>query len=143
MLILISGALSCSLFDGKPQLAKKNLEERINRESQGTMKLLSLEQTDGMERDLMLYKSYSMDFKAKIEIQQDCYKYYISFSEHLFDNFQVNLEKVNDPMTNFFGVEEVDFKKGDQYELIGKANFEKRDKGWEVFGVEITKASAL
>lgn len=139
-LILFSTIYACSAFDDRPEQAKQKLEKRITEESQGAIKLLSFEKTDGIERDMVEFKDYMMDFKGVVEIQRDCYKYYISFSERLFDNFQVNPEKVNDPMVNFFGVEEVAFKKGERLEISGRAAFINRGNGWETGVVKVTEA---
>ncbi len=142
MTILLTVVIqSCSL-DNKPELAKNELENRINNQSNGMIKLLSLEKTDGKENNFMGYKSYEMDFKVTIEYQKDCYKS-IGVGNWLYTDFVTEETKPTDPWSYVLGAQVVYLPKGKKVEIYGVAGYEQKESGWQLNNIELKRSHDL
>jgi hypothetical protein len=145
LLVVISSILiqSCSLFDNRPDLAKQELENQINTQSAGVIKLLSFEKTDGEDVDVAGFKEYKMDIKATIEYQQDCYKV-SDMQGWPYSNFNTVADKpANNIYSSLMGYKFFGFKKGHRVELSGQAIYEKKESGWKLNQLEMTHAQDL
>ena len=68
VLVLLAG---CS---GRPSEsdARAALEQKIQRQSNGLIQLLSFRETNGVERDLGIIKTYHVAYTAEIQFTEDC-----------------------------------------------------------------------
>jgi hypothetical protein len=54
-------------------VCRRALENKIKKESEGRIELLSFEKKDGQPREFMGIRMYALDYKATIKFKQDCY----------------------------------------------------------------------
>lgn len=72
-------AVAASLFlvgcSGRPSASagRAALEQKIQRESNGLIRLVSFQKTDGVEQEMMGMKVYQMKYAATIQFNDDCY----------------------------------------------------------------------
>src|SRR5438270_10564011 len=52
--------------------ARHILEQKIQDQSEGVIKLLSFHKTDGIERDIKGTKGYQIDYTAEVEFLENC-----------------------------------------------------------------------
>lgn len=126
MLFLLSG---CSLLDNRKKLAEETLETQINQDSKGAIKLVRFEKTDGQAHETNGVSGYTMDFKATIEYEEDCFKTGSGFGGWPYSDFSV-LTTPPQGWDKFVAGQIYQFKKGWRIAINGKAEYEKKESGW-------------
>ncbi|HTE01928.1 MAG TPA: hypothetical protein VK668_21715 [Mucilaginibacter sp.] len=122
---------SCS-SDTRVSQAREKLEEQVQKESKGLIKLKNLVKVNGKESSLLGAKIYEMDFKVTVEYQDDCYKNTDSWGG-LWNNY---FTVVKDPQQerSFYNAYSPanykQYKKGTKEEITGIAFYEMKEKGW-------------
>lgn len=74
IIVLITIITSCSNIPNESRV-KKELREQVETESNGYLELIELKKTDGLEREFMGQKTYSLEYTAKLRVKSDCYMY--------------------------------------------------------------------
>ncbi|MFA6922913.1 MAG: hypothetical protein WC223_01545 [Bacteroidales bacterium] len=67
---LFNAIISCKNSDNRISIAKEGLEEKINNESRGLLKLNKFEKTDGQESSKNGIQKYTINYKAEIEFKE-------------------------------------------------------------------------
>jgi hypothetical protein len=122
---------SCS-SDTRVSQAREKLEEQVQKESKGLIKLKNLVKVNGKESSLLGAKIYEMDFKITVEYLEDCYKNTDSWGGLWTNYFTV----VKDPQQqrSFYNAYSPanykQYKKGTKEEITGIAFYEMKEKGW-------------
>lgn len=138
---LLTGC-SSSPSSGDGELAIQN---RIDEQSQGRIKLAKFEKSNGAQGVMNGFKIYAMDFNAEIEFTEDCKWITGRFGEQL--SFQTS-KPVAKPGSGFSWNSFLDdttnpgtpVRSGQRAKLTGVIRFVKKEKGWAVDRVELTKA---
>jgi hypothetical protein len=119
-------ALSLIGCSGKPSeaVARANLQEQIQRESSGRIRLASFQKTDGVMREFGGVKTYEMTYDAEIEFLEDCY--WTGFNDGM--SFQTH--KMDRPERIPLGVTPRRANKGQHLRFGGHINFQKTERGW-------------
>ncbi len=74
--------------------AEDDLSERIDAESNGTITLIEFEKTNAIERQAFGQESYTIQFKAKVRFEKECYIYLNKTGiGPLFTSFKTHLTK--------------------------------------------------
>ncbi len=106
----------CSSLPSEPD-ARKALEEKIIKESEGNIVLLEFNKTNGIKDG---EEGYTLEFNALIEFKERGSKSELfGSSGYNFSNFK---------LVDFLGMKS--FEKGSQVKLEGKIYFEKTENGW-------------
>ena len=106
----------CSSLPSEAE-ARKALEEKINKESEGNIVLLEFNKTNGIKDG---EEGYTLEFNALIEFKERGSKSeYYGSNGYNFSNFK---------LVDFLGMKT--FKKGSQVKLEGEMYFEKTENGW-------------
>lgn len=122
---------SCS-SDTRVSQARERLEQQVQKESKGLIKIKNLVKVNGQESNLLGSKVYEMDFKVIVEYQDDCYKNVNTWGG-LWNNY---FTVVKDPRQerNFYNAYSTasyqEYKKGTKEELTGVAYYLMKEKGW-------------
>jgi hypothetical protein len=109
--------------------ARQKLENQIQQESRGLIKLVSFEKTDGAMHEMMGMKGYVMSYTAEIEFLDDCVWSGSDKLSLLSGGFRAQ----RDPPP---AGEQIDFfihseaKKGEHLRFTGQMNFAKTERGW-------------
>ena len=136
-LFLLSGC--SSLFDNRTKLAKEGLEAQINQESQGAIKLVSFENTDGVERTEEGIHIYTMDFKITIEYQEECNKNGGELGGWLYSDFAV-FKRPPQGWDAYLGGQGRRYQKGAKVAITGTMDFEKKESGWNISGFKLLRS---
>lgn len=121
------------------------VQSRIKEESEGRITLAKFQKTNGQESELLGVKVYSLEFVAEIIFTENCKWVAGMFGQQL--SFRTS-KPVAEPRSGFSWGKFLDdsqnpgmLVKGDQrVKLSGVIRFVKKEKGWAVDGIEITKA---
>jgi len=105
--------------------AKKDLEFKINKESNGKIELIAFEKTNGLKHVVFGQELYEIEFNATIEFKEDAYKSY-NLDGVEYTNFYVS-EKGKGVLANYM---EKLIEKGQKVNLTGSMDYEKTEKGW-------------
>lgn len=116
--------MGCSSLPGEKD-AKKDLESKINEESNGKIELIAFEKTNGLKQVVFGQELYEIEFNATIEFKEDAYKSY-NLDGVEYTNFYVS-EKGKGVLANYM---EKLIKKGQKVNLTGSMDYEKTEKGW-------------
>jgi len=134
-LVLVTALLliGCSSVPSSDD-AKGIIQERINKESEGRIKLVSFQKTNGQEAELFGVKVYQLNYQGEIEFLEDC---------KWEKGMAVNLGEVHyrtvkaKPGAKDFWQNWDDqmhgrqiMKKGHKEKISGYVVFEKTEKGW-------------
>ena len=147
--VLASVAVALAFTACSPQpsegSAKSLVEQLIQQNAHGCMKLISLEKTNGVENDFMGHRTYNLECSATVEFLQDCYcDLYSDFTAtpgRLLGEYDVtpNHELRRKPQYegrflgwDYKGPPAMHFwRRGDRETLIKiKLGFEKTERGW-------------
>lgn len=134
--VLLVQIISCSFFDKRPKLAEEALVKQIADESAGYIQLLEFKKLDGKEAEGGT--KYIMDFSGFFQYQKDCYKCSGAFSNFLYSNFVVWKSKPEGWDAFNAGVVKP-IQKGLKVGYMGKAYFDKKESGWNLYKLEITE----
>ncbi len=119
---------SCS---SKPDLTdvENSLSDRITSESNGNLTLIEFEQTNAVEREVFGQASYTIQFKGKVRVENDCFMYVNkSGTGPFFESFKT----YNDapefiPSMMKVGVQ---CPKGEEIEFTDKVTYAETEEGW-------------
>jgi sulfatase maturation enzyme AslB (radical SAM superfamily) len=107
---------------GKPSAtdAQKIVNNLIQKQSHGFIKLINIKKTNAQEGEMMGVKLYSLEYEAVIQFIDNCY-----WAENTFTAQKNNPGPWGGFMTKWFRA-----SRGQQTVVHGKLNFEKMEKGW-------------
>ena len=116
--------------------AQRIIQEQINKESQGRIKLVSFQKTNAQEGELHGVKLYNIEYQIEIEFTENC-KWVMGHEAMLGGPPQFRTSK---PKSQGFWDEWTDnlnnpgklVKKGHKERISGSLTFEKTEKGWRV-----------
>jgi hypothetical protein len=114
--------------------ARAKLENQIQQQSNGLIKLVSFEKTDGAMHEMMGMKAYEMSYTAEVEFLDDC----LWSAGNNFTGWEGNFraQRGQAPsggaLNAFFNASQglQPAKKGDRFKFTGRMNFEKTERGW-------------
>lgn len=127
---------------------ERAIQGRIKEQSGGRIKLTKFEKTNGAQGELMGFKIYALEFNAEIEFAEDCkwaagaLGQQLSFSTSkavVESQSGFSWDKFLDDTTNPGAL----VKKGQRVQLSGVVRYLKKEKGWAVDGIEISKAAPI
>lgn len=134
LLCVLSGALcGCS---HKPSAAdgRRKLENQIHQQSNGLVKLVSFEKTDGSMQEMMGMKTYAMSYAAEIEFVEDCLwsgGNNLTGWDGSFRAQRGQAPQDGGLMDVFYKTQGVKpAKKGERFKFTGSMDFEKTERGW-------------
>lgn len=106
--------------------AKTYVSNKVTTESEGYLKLISFNKTDGIEREIFGVKNYEMTCTAEIECTKDGRFINIMRNGNL-GSLRLN-QKLDSYLSNFMRPA----KNGDRYNKVVKLFFEKHENGWVI-----------
>ena len=127
--IFLWGAISKS---GREQVARNALSERIQRESNGLMRLAAFEKTNGIEIEFAGVKYYKIEYVATIEAVDDClWSLGGSYWDGTFTTVRGQPRKGIEAFNpQVFGKQPA--KKGQLQRVTGETGLQKAENGWRV-----------
>ena len=147
--VLSIGAL-CALFAGcssSPSAGDGEgaIQSRINEQAQGRIKLTRFTKSNGAQGELSGFKIYALEFDAEIEFMEDCKWLTGMIGQPL--TFSTS-KLTTPPKSGFSWGSFLDdttnpgtpVKKGQGAKRFGIVRFVKKEKGWAVDDVQLTKA---
>jgi len=119
---------------------KQAIQNQINQDSQGRIKLVEFRKTNGQLAEVNAVKVYSLEFEAEIEFTGDC-KWITGLggSEMGFRTSQLPNKSLG-ALAQFAaddGMPGTIVKQGQQVKISGVIRFEKKENGWSVDGIDI------
>ena len=140
--VLMTGCSSApSSGDGE-----RAIQDRIKQEAEGRINLTKFLKDNGAQGELMGFKIYKLEFTAEVEFTENC-KWVTGFM-----GSQLSFRTTKPPAENQNGLAafmeasqnpgEV-MRKGQRVQMSGVINFVKKEKGWAVDGVEVSRATTL
>jgi hypothetical protein len=144
----------CAFISGcssnpSPSDGKQAIQNQITQDAQGRIKLIEFHKINGQLAEINAIKVYSLEFEAEIEFTEDCKWVVGRFGENL--SF-ITSKLINTPSSGFDWNKFLDdtsvhpgtaIKQGHQENISGVIRFEKKENGWSVDGIEITKAKPV
>ena len=133
LLVLFIGCSSVPSSDD----AKQIIQERINKDSGGRIKLVSFQKMNGQEGNLLGFKVYNLEYQMEIEFVEDC-KWITGHSAALGGEvgFRTSKPKGSQEFWDKFMDDSTNpgklVKKGHKERISGSIAFEKTDNGWRV-----------
>lgn len=112
--------------------ARRTLEDKIQKQSAGLIRLVSFQKTDGMTQEFAGMKGYHMEYTAEIEFLDDC-----MWSAGAFmweGNFFAKRGHSTSGMAGFMDLSQ-GFKparKGDRHRFSGSFDYVKTERGWRL-----------
>lgn len=120
--------VSCS---GKPDISEfeAELNDKIESESNGTISLSEIEKTNSEEQEIFGQKTYSMNYKATIMFNENCWIYRnISGFGPIFESFKTYSEEPE--FVPSFAHIATYFKKDATVSFSGKVTYFETENGW-------------
>lgn len=122
---------SCSLTDNRESKVNEYLQERVNSESKGILKLDKFKKTNGYSQDVMGTTIYVLEWEADISTNQNIWKFGNGLVGY-WQSFRVMTTQpgywdayVAGGGTKYFGA-------GTLIHLTGESKLQKTDNGWRV-----------
>lgn len=142
--LLVAGF--CALITGcssKPSEGDGNqaVKNQINQDSQGRIKLVGFHKTNGQMADINAVKVYNLEFDAEIEFTSDC-KWITGGDMDLGFRTLPSADKTTGPFAQFIAGEVeagVKVRQGQRVRVSGVIQFEKKENGWSVDQVKLSK----
>lgn len=128
LFLLIALFTSCS---SKPDIERTEtiLSEQISNESNGKVSLVSIEKTNAVENEFMGQKSYTIQYKAQVEILENCFMYVNkSGSGSFFQSFKTY--EVEPEFIPSLQMQIVKCTKGNKVDFNGSMLFLDTENGW-------------
>jgi len=127
--LLLAG---CSRIPEVPDASdgQKYIEGKIQKQSQGKIRLVSFQKSDGQKQEILGMSLYEMKYVAHIEFLQDCY-----WGPFPFGEWNGNYYTANAKPNSGYGISPDQWRqisKGHTHELSGTLHFMKRENGWNV-----------
>ena len=137
--LLITG---CSSSVPSDEDGKALLVNQINSESQGRIKLLRFQKTDGQASKSEGVERYKLEFDIEIEFLEDC-KWVLGFGGHpTFQTVKARAQSSGFSIQSFLTDTAPVVKKGHHEKLMGFMNFQKTEKGWRGTEMDMVRVSA-
>lgn len=131
--IAVAMMCACGASTPSPGDGPHVIEERIKQQSNGLIKLVSFEKTNGQQGELAGVKFYGMEYKAVIEFLDDCmwgsggpFRGGVSF-EAIRGHPRGALDSFSPA---YFGKQQV--QKGQRVTVSGELAFEKAERCWQL-----------
>lgn len=125
---------------------KQAIQNQINQDSQGRIKLVEFHKTNGQLAEVNAVKVYSLEFKAEIEFASDC-KWITGLGGSMMGFRTAQLpNKSLGALAQFAaddGMPGTIVKQGQQVKISGVIRFEKKENGWSVDGISINSATPI
>ena len=143
--VCMAGALSGCSSSPSVGDGERAVQDRIKQESEGRIKLVKFEKTNGLQAEVGGVKTYAMEFTAEIEFTEDCKWVTGMFGMQL--GFRTSkplpkganaLEQFRDASMNTGDL----FAKGQKAQVSGVVRFVKKERGWALEALELTHANA-
>ena len=150
-LACLGAALSgCS---GPPSASdgRQAIEDRMKQQSQGRMRLVQFQKTNGELAEVMGVKVYTLEYETEIEFLEACKWNIITFAGAIMDDeasFRTT-KSPDKPLNELAQLAEsatnpgTEVSKGQKFKLVGAIRFEKKEKGWWVAGVKVNSITPL
>lgn len=116
-----------------PSDGRKQLEGQIQAQSNGLIRLVSFDKTNGLELDIMGRKLYEMEYTAEIEFLDDCMWSGGGLLGWGGSFLAVRGERPGGTMglgSAYIGMQQV--RKGQRQKVNSKFTFEKTEQGWRL-----------
>jgi hypothetical protein len=130
--LYLSGCSSSSTPSSRE--GKAEIEQRIKEQSNGMIKLVSFDKTDGQPFEAFGIKGYRLLYKAEIEFLDNC-----AWSAGQFGRWEGNFQAVHPKPTSSLqsllpegGLGMTPVKKGERTSVSGEVVFAKSENGWQV-----------
>lgn len=124
---LVSGLLiGCS--GGLPSAAdgEKFIREKIHNESEGRIRLISFNKTNGQNREVSGVRVYSLEYESTLEFIEECGWLTGEVLDRSFKSFQTGKARRGLPM-----------ERGQRQSIFGAIVFEMTEKGWRPVSTEM------
>jgi hypothetical protein len=151
LLVCLGAALSgCS---GPPSASegRQAIEDRIKGQSEGRIRLVQFQKTNGQSAEAMGVKVYTLEYETEVEFLEACKWNIITFAGAIMDN-EVSFRTTKSPDKPLSELAQLSesatnpgtaVSKGQRFKLVGAIRFEKKEKGWWVDGVKVTSITPL
>lgn len=119
---------SCS---SKPDLTdvENSLSDRITSESNGNLTLIEFEQTNAVEREVFGQASYTIQFKGKVRVENDCFMYVNkSGTGPFFESFETYDESPE--FIPSLMMQAVKCSKGEEVDFVDDVTYVETEEGW-------------
>ena len=131
---------SCSMTDDRESKANEYLQQKINSESKGALKLDNFQKTNGYDQDIMGMKIYVLEWTADVSTIQECWKYG-NLVEGYWGNFSVWTQspsgwEAQASLHKHFG-------EGANIRLTGDSKLQKTEQGWRVEAISVKTSQIL
>lgn len=106
-----------------------SLSDRITSESNGNLTLIEFEQTNAVEREVFGQASYTIQFRGKVRVENDCFMYVNkSGNGSFFESFKTYKDAPEFiPSMMKVGVR---CPKGEEIEFTDKVTYAETEEGW-------------
>lgn len=127
---------------------KQAIQERIDKESYGRIKLKRFEKSNGAEGEIAGFKIYKMEFESEIEFTENCKWVTGVFGQEV--GFRT-AKSVAQPKSGFSWNSFLsdsqnpgpDVAKGQKIQISGTIHFVKKERGWSVENIQITQTKPM
>lgn len=127
---------------------KSAVQGRIDKQSEERIKLVKFEKSNGVQGERMGFKIYEMEFESEIEFTEECKWVTGLFGQEL--SFKT-AKLVAEPKSGFSWNKFMDdsqnpgraVTKGTKVQLSGVILFLKKERGWSVENLKLTRASPI
>lgn len=114
--------------------ARQKLESKIQQQSNGLIKLVSFQKTDGQMQEMMGMKAYEMSYAGEVEFLEDCLWSGGNNLSGWDGSFYAQRGQAapQGGLQDFFNLSQgrKPAKKGDHFRFTGHIDFEKTERGW-------------
>ena len=130
-ILIILSLLILTSCSGKPDSsdAETSLSERISTESNGNLTLIDFQQTNAVDREVFGQASYTIQYKATVRVEKDCFMYVNksgmgSFFES-FETYDESPEFIPSLM-----MQAVKCSKGEEVDFVDDVTYVETEEGW-------------
>ena len=128
LIAIVALLTSCS---SKPDINKVEniLSEKILKESNGNITLLSVEKTNAQDNEIMGQKTYTIQYKAQVEVKNNCFMYIDKTGlGPFFPSFKTYISEPE--FIPSLQMQIVTCTKGEKVDFSGKMLFYETENGW-------------
>ena len=130
---------------------KQAIENRIKNQSDGRMRVVKFQKTNGQLAEVMGVKVYTLEYETEIEFLEACkWNIRILAGTIVDDEASFHTSKLqNKPSGELAQLTEMvtnpgtEVSKGQTFKLVGAIRFEKKEKGWSVDGVKVASITSV
>lgn len=135
---------SCGVIDNKVSKVQEFLQQKVNDESQGTLKVVSLKKTNGYDKEFGGMNYYVIEWNAVISAQREIWT--AEINADYIESFKVTLTEP--PAFNGHGwfsqrFPPIHLGTNAQIQMSGIASLHKTEQGWNVEEYKVTKHEIL